>query len=85
MVAVKQLETMLTRYQTTVAQHYKMMGPTYESPELSKVNPAIDAAMLHLKRGDMVSAMHLVGFVQGILFCTGLHTWEYLVSDDRRG
>lgn len=84
MIATKQLEVMLARYESTIMQHYKMMGVTYDRPNLNRAQKAIEAALLYLRRGDVTSSMHLVGFVQGVLLCEGLHTWEYLVSDDKR-
>jgi hypothetical protein len=84
MIATKQLEAMLARYQDTLNRHFKIMGSTYENVNLSRAKSATEAALLYLKRGDTVASMHLVGFVQGVLLCQGLHTWEYLISDDKR-
>lgn len=82
-IPAAQLERMLKRYADTLDAHFKIMGETYGSRELELARGAVDAALTRL-RSDDASARHLVGFVQGVLLCKGLHTWDYLATDDRR-
>lgn len=86
-IAPAQVERMLLRYATTIDTHYRVMGDTFGSRELELARGAVDAALARLAvpaRHDEAGARHLMGFVQGVLLCKGLHTWEYLATDDRR-
>lgn len=79
-----QIEVMLGRYKQTIADHFRIMGPTYDHTYLNKAKSAIDAASHYLTLSKTSEAMHLLGFIQGVMLCTGLHTWEYLTADERR-
>lgn len=82
-IAPEQLDRMLRRYAKTLDEHFQIMGETFGDRALELARGAIDAALLHVG-DDPASAQHLTGFVQGVLLCKGLATWEYLASDDRR-
>lgn len=83
-IAPAQLERMLARYEATIAAHFQVMGETHGDRQLELARGSIEAARQNLKSGDQASAQHLTGFVQGVLLCKGLCSWEYLADDDRR-
>ena len=83
-IAPDQLERMLKRYAATIAAHFACMGETHGDRELELARNMIEAATMNLKERDQASAQHLTGFVQGVLLCKGLVSWEYLAEDDRR-
>lgn len=81
-IALEQFARMLRRYASTIDAHFVIMGETHGDRELDLARTCAVAALEKIPRGEDPS--HLVGFVQGVLLCKGIHTWEYLASDDRR-
>ena len=79
----EQLRRMLTRYLTVIAGRLAIDGG--DNPKnLEHAQLCANAALGSIDRGAIQDARHLTGFVQGILLCTGIHTWEYLATDDQR-
>lgn len=79
-----QLELMLERYAATLDAGARMRDPDTTDRELELARGAVDAALAALRRGEGADARHMTGFVQGVLLCKGIHTWEYLASEDTR-
>ena len=81
-----QLDRMLSRYAAVIDERFTIMGETYGDAELERARGAIDVARetLAVPNSDYADVRHLVGVIQGILLCKGIHTWEYLATDDRR-
>jgi len=82
-ISDEQISRMLRRYAAAIDAHFKIMGETFGSRELELARDAALCALEQLKK-DPGGARQLAGFVQGVLLCKGIHTWEYLASDDLR-
>ena len=82
-IAPEQLRRMLTRYASTLDAREKL-NPFEAHPNLARARTCVDAALGALSTNSISDARHLCGVVQGILLASGIHTWEYLASDDRR-
>lgn len=82
-ISAEQLRRMLARYVAVLEQRTKL-DPSDAPPNLLRARMCADAALVAIATGSLADARHLTGFVQGILLCSGIHTWEYLATDDRR-
>ena len=82
-IEAAQLAAMLDRYVTTLTERIKMDAGNV-TQHIERALLCARTAQAVLVMGGISDARHLCGFVQGILLCTGIHTWEYLATDDRR-
>lgn len=82
-INAEQLRRMLTRYGRVLDDRTKL-DPTDAPPNLVRARTCVEAALGAIVNGAITDARHLTGLVQGVLLCSGIHTWEYLATDDRR-
>lgn len=82
-ISPDQLRKMAARYAATLDARAKIDGPTVGDLALERARGMCEAAQ-KLVATDVAGARHLIGFVQGVLLCRGVLSWEYLSDDDRR-
>lgn len=83
-ISDEQLTRMLSRYGRALDDREVADGPTVGDRDLERTRLMVTTALAHIRTSDRISASHLTGFIQGVLLCKNIRTWEYLASDDTR-
>lgn len=85
-----QLVRMFERYRAVIAEWQRINGAGTHAgaDKIERAMQCCDTALGMLSDDKVFAAYadirQLVGIVQGIMYTVGLHTWEYLASDDTR-
>lgn len=79
-----QMKRMLTRYQTLLEKRAKVIEDNVREPNLDRARGLIALGLDMIAAEDRTSASYALGFVQGILLCEDVYSWEYLATDDTR-
>lgn len=85
-IARAQLARMVARYGAAIAAWSRLnaRGAVANAQHMERAAQCCEAAAQLVADGDLRDVRHLVGLVQGVLLCAGVHNWEYLASDDAR-
>lgn len=81
-----QVAKVLASHRETITSwlSFSERGVHHNTDKMKKALECVNAGAFALEENKLATAIQHLGFVRGILYAVGVHTWEYLQRDGRR-